>query len=217
LALLTAGFGASLLVAFFEASADLPRDQEACPYGYKAEVCASDNYPGFEFIPFEGTLLFTGEEPQGERFTIRVEVELEAGPELEEVLDTVETVLGDHRGWTGRGTIMFQHVANEKPDLTILIATPDSVDRLCAPADTEGYFSCRNGERAVLNAERWMEAVPHWDADLAEYRAYLINHEVGHFLGEGHVRCPEGSGPAPVMQQQSIDLLGCEPNGWPHL
>ena len=32
-----------------------------CPFGYFAEVCASELNPGFEFIPVDGPLLFTGE------------------------------------------------------------------------------------------------------------------------------------------------------------
>ena len=50
---------------------------------------------------------------------------------------------------------------------------------------------------------------------LDDYRAYMINHEVGHYLGFGHVTCPAAGSASPVMQQQSITLNGCEPNPWP--
>lgn len=196
--------------------ADVLPERVPCPYGYEAEVCASDLNPGFEFIPVNGPLLFTGEDMRGEVISVRVEVELNSGLSVQDTLDEVLSVLGDYRGWTGPGALAFQHVASDEPDLTILLAKPASVDAFCAPLDTEGYYSCRNGGRAILNIERWKAGVPHWTASLAEYRAYLINHEVGHFLGMGHVRCPQAGAPAPVMQQQSIDLMGCEPNGWPH-
>ena len=42
-----------------------------------------------------------------------------------------------------------------------------------------------------------------------------MNHEVGHWLGLGHLDCPAPGGPAPVMRQQSIDLPGCAFNAWP--
>ena len=190
-----------------------------CPFGYFAEVCASELNPGFEFIPVDGPLLFTGETlgAAARVHTIRVEVELDSGgPSVADAMATIQAVLGHHRGWTARGLHAFQHLASEAPSLSILIASPASVDRLCAPLDTEGYFSCRVGQRAVLNVERWNAAVPHWTSSLEEYRAYLINHEVGHYLGMGHALCTTPGEPAPVMQQQSIDLMACEPNGWPY-
>ena len=80
---------------------------------------------------------------------------------------------------------------------------------------TGGYTSCRYGERAVINLARWATAVPHYDGDIATYRQYVINHEVGHVLGHGHVNCPGAGQPAPVMVQQTLDLQGCEKNAWP--
>lgn len=190
-----------------------------CPFGYYAEVCASELNPGFEFIPVDGPVVFTGETlaAAAQVHTIRIEVELESGgPSVVDAMATIQAVLGHSQGWTARGRHAFRHLASDAPDLAILIATPESVDRLCAPLDTEGYFSCRVGGRAVLNVERWNAAVPHWTSSLEDYRAYLINHEVGHYLGMGHALCPSSGEPAPVMQQQSIDLMGCEPNGWPY-
>jgi len=219
----TAGMALSGAQAFADEHAEREVGGEAgallpCPFGYAAEICASEVNPGFEFIPVDGPLLFTGEDASAliETHTFRVEVEIGAGPTVRSVLAQVQDVLGDHRGWTGEGTLGFRHLGSAAPALSILIATPAQVDVLCAPLDTEGYFSCRNGGRAVLNVDRWINGVPHWTAGIEAYRAYLINHEVGHFLGKGHVRCPVPGQPAPVMQQQSVDLMGCAPNGWPY-
>ena len=64
------------------------------------------------------------------------------------------------------------------------------MERYCPGVGTGGYTSCRYGERAVINLARWATAVPHYDGDIATYRHYVVNHEVGHALGNGHVRLP---------------------------
>lgn len=82
----------------------------------------------------------------------------------------------------------------------------------CAPAQTHGTWNCRIGGEVVLNSDRWLRMTPTCD-DLVEYRAYMVNHEVGHFLGHDHADCPGKGEPAPVMLQQSRALEGCLANG----
>ena len=98
--------------------------------------------------------------------------------------------------------------------LVIYIASPTTTNQLCQPADVESKWNCRVGDRVVLNSDRWRFMTPTYD-DLGAYRSYLVNHEVGHYLGQGHVGCPKAGNKAPVMMQQSIDLAGCSPNAWP--
>jgi hypothetical protein len=50
---------------------------------------------------------------------------------------------------------------------------------------------------------------------LEEYRASVINHEVGHFLGFDHMKCPGPGQLAPVMNTQTTELDGCRPNPYP--
>jgi hypothetical protein len=69
----------------------------------------------------------------------------------------------------------------------------------------------------MLNLDRWLNAIPDYRGDVALYRHYLINHEVGHQLGYGHQACPGAGHPAPVMQQQTYGLRGCRANGWPYI
>jgi predicted Zn-dependent protease len=68
----------------------------------------------------------------------------------------------------------------------------------------------------VINLARWLDAVPDYEGDVATYRQYVVNHEVGHFLGNSHEQCPGQGELAPVMQQQTLGLDGCVKNPWPY-
>nr|WP_283774743.1 DUF3152 domain-containing protein [Brachybacterium equifaecis] len=129
----------------------------------------------------------------------------------------VEGVLPDPRGWQGLEHVVFQRVADPaQADFTISLASPPTVDRICAPARTYGKWSCREGSDVVLNTDRWLYLTPAY-SDTAAYRAYMVNHEVGHYLGHGHATCPAEGVSAPVMLQQSMGLDGCRANPWPTL
>ena len=148
--------------------------------------------------------------------TFAVEVEQGLPGDAGDFAEAVELILGDPRSWGDDGERAMQRVDGDDADIRVMLAAPDTVDRLCAPLNTNGYVSCANGNRAVINQNRWVSGVPHFDGDLETYRIYLINHEVGHTLGHGHVFCPGPGEVAPVMQQQTLDLQGCEANGWVH-
>ncbi|MFD3684277.1 DUF3152 domain-containing protein [Nocardiopsis sp. NPDC058631] len=148
--------------------------------------------------------------------TFAVEVEDGLPGNADDFVAAVEEILGDPRSWGDDGERSLQRVDGDDADIRVLLAAPDTVDRMCAPLNTNGYVSCANGNRAIINQNRWVGSVPHFDDDLETYRIYLINHEVGHTLGHGHVNCGGKGDTAPVMQQQTLDLQGCEANGWVH-
>lgn len=154
----------------------------------------------------------------GELVTHRVEVEQGAGVTPKKFSTLIDSTLRHRRGWTAGGQWRFKRVAasDSGADLTIRLATPRTVDSVCAAAgaNTDGYTSCRAGSLVMLNLDRWNLGVPHVK-DLTLYRHYLINHEVGHGLGLGHETCPAKGRPAPVMLQQTLDLKGCTANPWP--
>ncbi len=148
-------------------------------------------------------------------FNISVEVEFGLNLNPNCLAEMVDGILNDPRGWATVENRSFQIVGKEDADLNIVFAKPDTVDELCYPLQTNGIFSCRNEKNVVINIFRWVSGAKDFDKDLSTYRIYLINHEVGHYLGWGHSNCPSDNALAPVMMQQSKSTDGCIPNGWP--
>lgn len=148
--------------------------------------------------------------------TYVVEVEGGLGVDPRAFARAVDSTLADPRSWTAAGRRSLQRVAGGDATFRVALASPETTDRLCAPLRTVGRYSCANGDRAVLNAARWLTGTRSYDRQLEAYRAYLVNHEVGHTLGFGHVQCPGPGKPAPLMLQQTISLDGCAANPWPY-
>lgn len=132
-----------------------------------------------------------------------------------EVAEVVHVVLTDPRGWQAVDGVRFARVDSGPVDLTVVVASPDTTDRMCAPLRTGGWLSCTSGSTSVLNARRWFAGADSYGDDLVAYRQYLVSHEVGHVLGHQHVPCPGVGVPAPVMVQQTKSLDGCTANPWP--
>lgn len=153
---------------------------------------------------------------EGRTWTYLVEVEEGIGITAAAFAVEVESILLDPRSWTGGGRVTFERRSDGPVDIRVTLATPGTVDEECAPLETVGRYSCWNGERAMINLDRWLEGSSTYAGDLHGYRRYLINHEVGHGLGRGHVGCPTPGLPAPVMMQQTIRVDGCVPSPWPH-
>lgn len=153
---------------------------------------------------------------------VRYTVEVERGLKLDtaEFASTVRTVLTDSRGWETQDNVHFVNVspakvsAGAKVDVHVTLASPDTVDRECAPLRTLGKVSCHKNGRVMLNALRWIDGASSYGKDIATYRVYLVNHEVGHSIGHSHVQCPAAGAKAPVMVQQTLGLQGCTP--WPY-
>jgi len=150
-----------------------------------------------------------------------VEVEDGIGMDGAAFAAAVEATLGDPRSWGHDGAMSFQRVGAAEAaagdyDFRVSLISPGSMETYCPGVGTGGYTSCRYGERAVINLARWETAVPDYAGDVATYRQYVVNHEVGHALGNGHQACPAPGELAPVMQQQTLGLQGCQKNAWPY-
>ena len=118
------------------------------------------------------------------------------------------------RGWRRTGTT-FRRVARGG-DFTLVLAEASWLPRFSSACSRE--WSCRVGRYVIINQTRWLRATPLWRSrggTLRAYRHYVLNHELGHWLGLGHRACPGRGLRAPVMQAQSKGLDGCRINPWP--
>ncbi|MEO6413114.1 MAG: DUF3152 domain-containing protein [Pedococcus sp.] len=154
--------------------------------------------------------------------TVKYTVEIEGGLSIDpaEVGSTIQSVLLDPKGWQKVDGVRFVNVTPQQAakgaqvDVRVTLASPGLTDRLCAPMRTLSQVSCWNGERSVLNFRRWALGDDSYGTDVARYRVYQVNHEVGHGLGHQHRMCPGKGKRAPVMVQQTLDLGGCK--AWPY-
>jgi hypothetical protein len=176
-------------------------------------------------IPSSGPGTFTTAGGGGERvggtarvLTYRVQVEDGIGLSPDDVAAEVDKILADPRGWTADGEVGFRRVSGDTSDFRVRLATAGTVDDICGRygLDTGGEVNCNVGQDVMVNLKRWHLATQYYADDIPAYRALIINHEVGHFLGHGHETCPGDGRPAPVMMQQIKGLHGCEPNVWPY-
>ena len=145
-----------------------------------------------------------------------VRVDGDTGIDPAEVAAVVEQTLHDPRSWQPLKRTTFTATTWSKARLRIRIRSPKNTDRSCAPFKTVGIKSCSRNWEVFVNSNRWLLGAAPSQMPLDQYRHYLINHEVGHSLGEDHQRCPRTGAVAPVMLQQTIGLNGCLPNPWPN-
>jgi hypothetical protein len=150
----------------------------------------------------------------------RVAIELPAAKSLAVDFATeIDRTLGDPRSWiAGRRFRLRRVPRTAAAEFTVYLASARTSRRMCREAglETGGYTSCRLTGQVIINDDRWAGSVARYGAPLATYRAYAINHEVGHQLGHGHETCPGRGRPAPVMMQQTYGLRGCVANPWPY-
>ncbi|MDX3798503.1 DUF3152 domain-containing protein [Streptomyces sp. AK04-3B] len=160
---------------------------------------------------------------KGRKYTYRVDVEQGLGLDGELFAQAVQKTLNDDRSWAHGGARTFERIHSGKPDFVITLASPGTTAEWCAKSGldtTEDNVSCDSAatERVMINAYRWAQGSSTFGDAMYAYRQMLINHEVGHRLGFGHVTCDKDGELAPVMQQQTKfldhDGIHCRPNPW---
>lgn len=157
--------------------------------------------------------------------TIRYEVRTFGGPDRSSPATfrtRAEEALTDARGWSLAGRLRFARV-DDGGDFTLFLTDSEDVSER-APVCSD-RFSCTVGDDLYINDDRFASRPSTFAGrEQAEYQRYVIQHEVGHWLGfdrtaegDNHYNdsrwCRDGL--APMMMQQSISTRGCDANPWP--
>lgn len=167
---------------------------------------------------------------------VRVEYEEGLGMDGRALGDFVLDTLNDPRGWGARGRFEFVPTGGA-PDLRIVLASPYTAAVSCptphatAPAGAlvdpsatpepavdpstaaDEDISCAEQGVVMLNHYDWLAGLAAYGDDRTAARKFLVNHFVGHALGDADVEC--ASGRAEVMAGQAPLAAECEPNPWP--
>jgi len=174
------------------------------------------------FATIPGTSKVIGKGARLFRFSIEVENGI-TGVDLNQFASIVMSSLGNPQSWTAGGTQSLQRVDSGPVDFHVTLVSSMTVRTLCGydiPVETSCYAANQNN-RVVLNVARWVRGAKLYSSDLATYRVYAVNHEVGHALGHNHSHECLKNGLAPVMMQQTIGAKTasgqiCAANPWPY-
>jgi predicted metalloprotease len=132
--------------------------------------------------------------------------------------NTIFRTLNDPRGWPRAGATFAHGTDPASCDFVMYLAQASTLTSFSADCSDE--YSCRVDNDVIINEDRWNGATKRMldsGVNIDAYRQMVVNHEVGHRLGhfDNEPSCSAPGRPAPLMQEQSIDLRGCVPNSWP--
>ena len=144
-------------------------------------------------------------------------------------LTEVKKILMDERGWSSKGynfvfvskSVFESVMVNGKKSLKfkLRLSHNKTIADECEFDENEKlscYNPTVNPPNVLINYFRWMNGSKHSKLSLKGYRIYVINHEVGHALGRGHItKCMSDIQYVPVMMQQTISIGKCKANPWP--
>jgi hypothetical protein len=115
-------------------------------------------------------------------------------------------VLGQSSGWGLGGRVAYKVVAGNC-SFRLQVANTAAMKAL-DPA-CERQTSCRIHNDLAISEASWAVAPAGWDGGLASYRAELVNHVVGQWLGFTHPACTAVAEQTPTLESPAVVIPGC--------
>jgi hypothetical protein len=120
-------------------------------------------------------------------------------------------------GWNKYGHDLTIVDTDAGSDIDVML-TPEHVMNAKFPRFAHQRLSVCNmlTKHIFINETRWLRRIPDQSQlTLPQYRAYVLQHEVGHALGKGHRKCRGRGRRTPVMMQQTLGCDECTPYPFP--
>ncbi|WP_062463361.1 DUF3152 domain-containing protein [Demequina soli] len=162
---------------------------------------------------------------------VRIDVEDGVTVDEDALVRFVMDTLNDNRGWGSDGRMRFV-LTDGAADVRVVLASPYTVAARCpkphtaatltggdgsgsSPAPSaDAELPCASQGIAPISLYDWTAGVAPYRDHRTAAREYLVNHAVGHVLGEEDQTCE--SGRAAVMVNQPRMPQACSTNPWPY-
>ena len=219
LSFVIAGWGLTSFVAAASSASDVCRTTE--PFCFAPLLTSTMNRLDAASVPKIATPAWLSAEgaqsqtPATQEVTYVISTKGTLTANVDEFTTQVNQTLNSAEGWSRLGLRFVQ--VESGGQFTVWLAEPSQVPSF-SPSGCDAVVSCTVGNNVIINEARWLNGSDAWNAaggNLRDYRHMVVNHETGHWLGHGHEYCAGAGQPAPVMQQQTINMQGCTPNPWP--
>ena len=157
---------------------------------------------------------------------IIIKVDSDVDYSLELFTKKVQNILNSKKGWKLKGykfffvsPLIFEKLSKHNTKIILRLSKNKTISKECE-FDINEKLSCYNPTinppNININFYRWINGSKASKLNIKDYRVYVINHEIGHALGRGHITdCINKDDPAPIMMQQTVSIGKCSPNIWP--
>lgn len=154
------------------------------------------------------------------QYNVTVAVHPEATTSLALFTALVTPLIQHPLGWVKQGYKFYlgANAAPHRATITITLAPQHVMDAKFPDFAHQRLSVCNMVTRHIyLNEARWCGKYTDNASklQLPAYRAYMVQHELGHALGLQHARPGKAGEPAPIMVQQTLGIGECIPYPFP--